>query len=258
MSTLEQQPNISNLQTLEAEVSLTKQELEDFRKLPKKEQEKQKQEKLVKLNDLQNKLDQAIQEAIKTGKLDEAKKLKEQLEKEVHDLEQQIDTTKKNEKFPTWKEIIPDPEITSAETAKAKLEARGYKLDMRLHREFLAQLDYGENLKGSYDVVSVSVGELFDDSKIHTYAEIKTKALESGLDLVPRRLAIDLRLVNYDQPSKWTFIAMDPIISTSGNGDTSMVLLYCEDTAPHLWEDVKSVSDGNEWNSEERFFFIRK
>jgi hypothetical protein len=94
MSTIESQPNTSNLQTLETEVSLTKQELEDFKKLPKEQQEKQKQDKLAKLSDLQNKLDKSIQEAIKTGKLKEAKKLEKQLKKEVQDLEQQVEVTK--------------------------------------------------------------------------------------------------------------------------------------------------------------------
>ncbi len=94
MNILESQPNKkSNLQTLEADFSLTKQELEDFKKLSKEEQEKQKQDKLVKLSDLHTKLDQAIQEAITTGELEEAKKLKWQLEKEIKDLEEQIKVT---------------------------------------------------------------------------------------------------------------------------------------------------------------------
>jgi len=96
MSTLEsapeRQPNIeSNPQTLESEVALTKQEIEKFGKLPKKEREKQKDEQLAKLKELQEKLDQAIQEAIKTGDLEEAKRLKEQLENEMRDIEEKFD-----------------------------------------------------------------------------------------------------------------------------------------------------------------------
>ena len=91
MSTPERQPNTSDLQTLEMEINLTKQEMEAFRKLPKKEQNKQKKEKLAKLLEIQVKLDQAIQGAIQTGELDEAKKLKEQLENEMRDLEEKFD-----------------------------------------------------------------------------------------------------------------------------------------------------------------------
>ena len=60
MSNHEQQPNTTNLQSLETELSLTQAEMEEFRKLPKEEREKQKGEKLNKLQALQDKLDQAI------------------------------------------------------------------------------------------------------------------------------------------------------------------------------------------------------
>jgi len=88
MKTPERQPNIeSNPQTLETEIALTKQELEKFGKLPKKEREKQKDEQLVKLKELQEKLDKTIQEAIRTGNLEEAKRLKDNLKTEIEELE---------------------------------------------------------------------------------------------------------------------------------------------------------------------------
>jgi len=90
MSTPEQQPNTMNLQSLETELSLSKAEMEEFRKLPKEEQERQKNEKLSKLKDLQAKLDEAIQEAIQTGQIEEAKRLQEILGKGTADLEEQI------------------------------------------------------------------------------------------------------------------------------------------------------------------------
>ena len=94
MSNPEQQPNInSNLQTLETEVSLTKQEIEEFRRLPKEEQDRQKDEKLIRLKDLQNKLDQEIQEAIRIGKIDEVRNLTELLQKGLTDLEDQFEAT---------------------------------------------------------------------------------------------------------------------------------------------------------------------
>jgi len=90
MTNLEQQLNTPNLQSLETEFALSKAEMEEFRRLPKEEQEKQKNEKLEKLKNLQVKLDEMVQEAIQTGKLGEAKKLKEQLEKEIGNLEEII------------------------------------------------------------------------------------------------------------------------------------------------------------------------
>ena len=63
MHNIEQQPKDGlSLQTLETEVALTQAEMEEFRKLPTEEQEKQKTEKFAKLQALQTKLDQAIQE----------------------------------------------------------------------------------------------------------------------------------------------------------------------------------------------------
>jgi hypothetical protein len=86
MSTPEQQSN-SGLQTLETEIALTRQEIEEFQRLPKEERRKQRDEKLAKLKNLQEKLDQTIQEAVRTGRLDEARDLKDQIEKELSELE---------------------------------------------------------------------------------------------------------------------------------------------------------------------------
>ena len=61
MKTPEQQPNISNPQTLESEVALTRQEMEEFKKLPKEERDKQRDEQLTKLKDLQEKLKTATE-----------------------------------------------------------------------------------------------------------------------------------------------------------------------------------------------------
>ena len=113
MSNSEQQPNIeSNLQTLENELVLTKQEITEFKKLSKEEREKQRDQIIIKLKELQIKLEQTIQEAIKTGDLAEAKKLKEGLEKEIQNLEEKI-------------KIIEGPKIiaiSSNETLRRSLE----------------------------------------------------------------------------------------------------------------------------------------
>jgi len=97
MPTPEQQPNTSHLQSLESELSLTKAELDEFKKLPKEEQERQKDEKLLELQRLNDKLDVAMQEAIKTGHLEETIKLKEQLEKEVKDLGEKVEAAESPE-----------------------------------------------------------------------------------------------------------------------------------------------------------------
>jgi ABC-type transport system involved in cytochrome bd biosynthesis fused ATPase/permease subunit len=87
MKTLEQQPDVSNLQTLESEFSLTKRELDQFRKLPKAKQEEQKKELVSRLHQRQEALEQAIQEAIQTGKSDEVKRMVDQQQREIRDLE---------------------------------------------------------------------------------------------------------------------------------------------------------------------------
>ena len=79
--------------TLPTELSLTKAELEAFKQLPKEEQEKQKDTKLTELKALQTKLDEAIQNAITTGDITEARRLRDELEKEIQDLEQRHDVT---------------------------------------------------------------------------------------------------------------------------------------------------------------------
>ena len=62
MHNIEQQPTSLDPSPLESEFSLTQAEMEEFRKLLPEEQEKQKTEKLARLQALQTKLDQAIQE----------------------------------------------------------------------------------------------------------------------------------------------------------------------------------------------------
>ena len=90
MKTPELQPE-ANLKSLEQEVALTKEEITKFQKLKPKEQEKQKQERLAKLLELQNKLEQAVADGAKAGNFEEAKRLKEEIEKEIADLEQVVD-----------------------------------------------------------------------------------------------------------------------------------------------------------------------
>ncbi len=126
MKNFTEQPNKqSNLQTLEADFSLTKKELEDFKKLPKAEQEKQKKEELSKLRELNDKLDHAIQEAVQTGQLEEAKKLKEQLEKKMQNLEQQIEQQRKEKELRERKPFISTEDKNEERSLKGLFLAAG-------------------------------------------------------------------------------------------------------------------------------------
>jgi len=126
MPNLELQPNTSNLQSLETEVTLSKQEMEEFRGLPKEEKKKKGKEKADKLKSLNDKLDQAIQGAIQTGQLDEVKRLKELLEEEVNALEEQILTIELT--FDPEKEITEE-DIHIMEGQLEKLRQANYWSD---------------------------------------------------------------------------------------------------------------------------------
>ncbi len=252
MHTLEQQSNKqSNLQTLEADFSLTKQELEEFKKLPKKEQEKQKQEKLTKLSELHTKLDQAIQEAIKTGELEEAKKLKKELESEIKDLEQEINITERL-KLPEGAilmKIIPDLEITSASTAIKKLEAEGYEITVSA-KKMLKKVNWKEPLNDNYEIVSISVRELFHDTENHQYNNIKAKAKEYSLDIVPVALTPEICL-NYDKRGKMTILAMDTI-----PGFKFLSFGFGSDNSKLILDSIFGV-EINGGSDETRYLFVR-
>ena len=242
----------SNLQTPETSANLTAQEISDFKKLPKAEQEKEKQAKLAKLLDLQNKADQAMSEAIKSGDLGKVKEIKAHLDKEMQDLEQQVNATeilKSNISF----EVIPDPEITSAETAIAKLEQEGHKIG-DYAKEMLTKVDWQEKLKSSYEVVSFSVSDLFNDKNLHSFGDIKIKAQELGLDLIPQALAPSIRL-NYPKDGDWTVMALKESITDRGG---YLRLFNCNRNGSESWLNNNNGNDDNKWNDNNRFFFVRK
>ena len=80
----------ANLSTLPAEASLTKAEINKFQRLSPEEQEKQKQKRLAKVKDLEKKLEKAVADGAIAGNFDEAKRLKEKIEKEIADLEEVV------------------------------------------------------------------------------------------------------------------------------------------------------------------------
>ena len=160
------------------------------------------------------------------------------------------------EKFPDQKaflkEITPDPEINSADTAIAKLEAEGHTMG-DYGKDMLAKVNWAEQLKSSYEVVSFTVGELFDDRDVHTYADIKSKAQELGLDLVPQALAPSIRL-NYPKDGEWTNIAMNAIRDRDGY----LRIFHCNGRGSKSWLGLSSGRDDGRWHDGSRFFFVRK
>jgi len=160
-------------------------------------------------------------------------------------------------KFPDQKvflkEIVPDKEITSAKIAIKKLEAEGHQVG-DYAKDMLSKVDWKEKLKNSYEIVSFSVGELFGDTQMHTYAEIKAKAQESGLlDLVPANLAPEIRS-NYEKSGQWTNLAMDAMRVRDGNP----LLFHCNGDGSKSWLDDDNGHGDDEWDVDFRFFFARK
>ena len=151
------------------------------------------------------------------------------------------------------KEITPDPEITSAETAITKLEAEGHKV-YDYAKDMLTKVNWQETLKSAYDVVSFSVGDLFNNSQIHTYADIKAKAQELGLDLIPQALVPTIRL-NYPKTGDWTVMALKESIR---DRDGSLRLFYCYRNGAESWLRSHYGHEDSKWNSDHRFFFVRK
>jgi len=255
MHTSEQQPNTMNLQSLETELSLSKAEMEEFKKLPKEEQKKQKDKKLARLRGLQVKLDEAIQEAIQTGQIEEVKKLKDELEEEINDLEEIVSYPEKLELPEGAKifEIKTDLEITSAKIAIAKLEAGKHGVSDYI-KGILTKINWQEKLDPLYEIVSISVRELFGDEEGHTYTDIKIKAKKFGLDLVPQSLAPQIRL-NYEKDGERTNIAMKAIRGRDGHSE----LLCCGKDIFDSWLDINTDGRGDdEWSINNRFFFVRK
>lgn len=152
-------------------------------------------------------------------------------------------------------EIETNSEIISAETAVFKLESEGYVINGSA-RDMLTKVNWKEKLNKSYEIVSVSVGELFGDEEQHTYAEIKAKAKEFGLELIPQALAPEIRM-NYDRNGSWANVAMECIIDTD---DTDIRFFCCgrnvSDSVSYLASHIGV--DSYPWNSNRSFFFSRK
>jgi len=151
------------------------------------------------------------------------------------------------------KEIIPDPEITSAGTAITKLEKEGHQIS-DYSKDMLTKVNWSEKLKSSYEIVSFSVSDLFGDKNDHTFGDIKIKAQELGLDLIPPSLAPSIRL-NYPKNGEWTAMALKESIRDRGG---SLGLFGCDRGGAKSWLYNNRGHDGYMWLDNLRFFFVRK
>ncbi|MFA7252233.1 MAG: hypothetical protein WC027_00005, partial [Candidatus Paceibacterota bacterium] len=160
------------------------------------------------------------------------------------------------ERFPDkkvfLKTIETDPDINSAESAIKKLEEAGHAAS-DYSKDLLTKANWQEKLADSYEIVSFSVSELFGDQNVHTYAEIKAKAAEQNLGLIPATLAPSIRL-NYDKTGEWTVMAMEAIRGRDG----SLRLFYCHWSGDESWLGYVSGRDGSKWFPDYRFFFVSK
>lgn len=157
-----------------------------------------------------------------------------------------------NKNFETVMQIIPSSEINSAETAIKKLEAEGHQLSYSA-KDMLAKVDWKEASKSSYEIVSASVGDLFNDKEMHSYGDIKARAQKYGLDLVPAAIAPLIRL-NYDKSGEWVTIAMEPIRDNNNNHS----VLYVTSQGPYSWLRDFDGKESEEWYDHSKFFFVRK
>ena len=243
MSKFEHAQDEPTFQTLQTELDLTKQELAEFRKLPKEIRDKQNDEKLTSLHALHEKFQKAMQEAIKTGDIVEARKLKEQLELEINELVER--------KYELIMEVTPDPLITSRESAIRTLEARGYKINDSA-RSLFSDVDWLENLQVSYEIIVVTVGELFNDEESHIFADIESKAKEQGLALIPASLVPSIR-EQYPENGIGTIVATKVIDGANGPG-----LFNCHRARRQALIGSNNGESSILRNHLQRFFFARK
>ncbi len=163
-----------------------------------------------------------------------------------------FESIKKPENSPIWKEITPDPEIISAETAIQKLEKDGHVISYYA-KPFLFDINYKKELKERYDMALIMVKQLFKDKSDHTYKEIKEEADKQGLKLIPAKLVPSIRK-NYSKDVGLVVIAIEPI----SDAYDDQRLFFCNESGGESFLGVDSGLDDHYWRSWHQFFFIRK
>lgn len=112
-------------------------------------------------------------------------------------------------------EIKIDPEIVSAETAISKLKTYGCEFSNEADSLF-TKIDWKEKDKTSYEIVKITLQQLFGEDRKHTYAEIKEKAKELGFKLVPAALAPEIWM-NHSKDESSTVVVMEAIHDINGS-----------------------------------------
>src|ERR1035437_3748493 len=112
------------------------------------------------------------------------------------------------------------------------------------------------NKKQRIDLVRITVGELFNDTNLHTTDEIYAKAKKKGLSLCPPQVGLQLRVDYKDQPmNEWLYMVMKPI--TDSYGGPHVFKLGRRDGG--LWLYSIWANPGNAWHPLHEFVFsLRK
>ncbi len=186
------------------------------------------------------------------------------------------ESIKQEKKFPTWKQVIPDPEIISTMTALDKLTEKGYKVARydRLSElsRMMDKVNWSEKLESYYDVVIVNTEDLFNDKEIHPYKDIVKKAKENGLDFVPASLAISIpftvpQYINgkYNDNPDWINVAMKPIDQKVEYYGITQFIFYYSGRPERYSDGFDSLNIGNarvkgryNYYMFNKFFFVRK
>lgn len=146
-------------------------------------------------------------------------------------------------------EVKTDPEIISAETAISKLKTYGCRFPDEDEADTLfAEIDWKEKDKTSYEIVKITLRQLFGDDYAdyrYTCSDIKEKAKEFGLKLVPAALAPEIWMKNPKNEST-TNIVMEV-------AGTHFIFIFNRGSF-----EAYSGFDEEKWaNSDDRFFFLR-
>ena len=176
MKSQEAQQNISNLESAKSAALLTDDKLKSFRKLPIEEQKKQQEDRLQKLEELQNEFRKAVEEATKTGKVEEAQKLKVAFDKDAEEL----------------KQLIGTPEISAEYISKDK---KGKETRETIEIDFEKRLEQSINFYKNHSIdIPDDFAEKMKDIWERNQDEIKNAIEEKGFDeilLIPENVPLE-------------------------------------------------------------------
>jgi len=175
MENIKPQTNTSNFESVKSAALLSHDELKNFRKLSKEEQKKQKEDRLKKLEELQNNFRKAVEEATKTGKVEEAQKLKVAFDKNAEEL----------------KQLIGAPEISAEyickdEKGKETKETITLNIDEKIEQ---SKLFYNNHKIELPDDFEDKVNDIWENNQDEILKEIQKKGFDEVL-IVPGGLSV--------------------------------------------------------------------